>query len=319
MSLTVEQLITLAAQEANAPSYLTAGGQKLNLILQELAQDYDFVQTQGWFSGAFQAAASFTSNPLVGNVADNTITFAADCYAQGWRTGMTVTDTGAKLQSNTSVGFISADGLTVTLSLPCMATTVGDTFTAKTGGTTRYANSANVVSISGPFALPLDFLRMNYQDFFWQNGGINYFPTPLDIQEFDALVQQPGFSSYPTCYTVDTSTTPYGLYIWPASSGAYPYFGRYARQLPDIDNPSTSTGVPWFPSQQYLMRRLTAEIMGLTGDLRRDAYMKEADEILRKFINKEGNRDTRSVTVKLDPRHFGPSWEQLPGTKQVPW
>lgn len=318
--LTVEQLIALCAQEANCPAYLTQGGQKLNLILQELSQDYDFSQNQGWFSGVFQAAPTTVSNSLTGSLDGNlTLTLTTNAILAGWRTGMSITDSAGSIAPNTTIGLISPNGLVITLSQPCSTSETGDTFTVTQGGIGEITNSANVVSISGPFQLPGDFLRMNFGDFFWQNGGINYFPTPLDINEFDALVQQPGFSSYPTAYSVDVSTTPNGLYIWPASSGAYPYFGRYERQMPDIENPSTSTGVPWFPSQQYLQRRLTAELMGITGDTRWAAYMKDAEDILNKYIKKEGNRDTRAAKVKLDPRHFGPSWEQLPGTKQVPW
>ena len=241
MALTVEQLIALACQDANCPAYLTQGGQKLNLILQELAQDYNFSTAQGWISGNF----------------------------------------------GTGVGGV--------------------------------VNSANVVSGSGPFQLPADFLRFDFHDFFWQNGGINYFPTPLDIDEFDALVQQAGFSSYPTAYSVDMSTSPAGLYIWPAASAAYPYFGRYHRQQADIANPSTSSLVPWFPSQLFLLRRLTAEMMITTGDTRAGSMLGAADEALKQYIEKEDNRDTRAVTAKLDPRNFGPNWQRLPGTKQVPW
>jgi hypothetical protein len=321
--LTVQQLITLCCQEANAPAFTAQAGQKLNLILNELPQDYDLVQTQGWLSGIYQNAPSFTSTPLAGNILGSTITFATSCLAYGWKPGMTVTDTGGLLPANTSVGFISGDGLTVLLQNAtaqiAVAASTADTFTAATGGIGRYVNSANVVSISGPFALPPDFLRMDYGDFFWQNGGINYFPIPYDINEFDAFVQQPGFTSYPTAFAVDTSTTPYGLYIWPASSGAYPYFGRYERQLPDVDTPATSTSVPWFPGQQYLQRRLTAEVMGLTGDTRWKAYMVDAEEILNRYLKKEGNRSNRTSKVKLDQRTFGPRWTNLHSTKEIPW
>lgn len=241
MALTIAQIIALALQDANCPSFTSQGGEKLNLILQELAQDYNFSAAQGWLSGNFA----------------------------------------------TGIG--------------------GD------------VHSANVVSQSGPFQLPADFLRFEFHDFFWQNGGINYFPTPLDINQFDELVQQPGFSSFPSAYTVDMSTTPPGLYIWPAASAAYPYFGRYARQPADIATPESATVVPWFPSQQYILHRLTAEMMVTTGDTRAGSMMALAGETLKKFIEKEGNRDTRAVRVHLDPRSFGPQWQKLPGTKTVPW
>lgn len=241
MALTVAQIIALALQDANCPGFTEQAGQKLNLILQELAQDYDFATNQGWLSGTFGSG--------IGGV----------------------------------------------------------------------VNSAAVVPGSGPYQLPADFLRFNFNDFFWVNGGINYFPTPLDIDEFDQLVQQPGFSSYPTAYAVDTSTTPNGLYVWPAPSANYPYFGRYQKQNPDIATPETSATVPWFISQQYIMHRLTAEMMITTGDTRAGALLKTAEMDLNQFIKKEGNHDTRAVKVKLDPRSFGPNWQKLPGTKQVPW
>lgn len=241
MALTIAQLISLCAQDANCPAYLTQAGQKLNLVLQELAQSYNFSTNQGWLTGTFFSG--------IGGV----------------------------------------------------------------------VNTATVVAGSGPYQLPSDFLRFDFNDFFWQNGGINYFPTPMDIDKFDELVQQQGFATYPSAYTVDMSTTPPGLYVWPAPSAAYPYFGRYHRQVADIANPATNSGTGWFPDQMYIQLRLTAELMLTTGDQRHPQILGLAMEQLNRFMQKEDNRDTRAVTAKLDPRHFGPSWNRLPSTKVIPW
>jgi len=240
--LTCAQLITLATQTAKAPGYISQAGMLLNLILQEVAQDYDIAQAEGFL----------------------TLTFLVS-------------------------------------------------------PTTATVNSGNVVAGSGPYALPADFLRMEREDFWWQLGGINYFPTAMDKAEFDALVQQPGFSTYPTAYTVDTSTVPYGLYIWPASSGAYQAFGRYRKQTADIATPEISTSVPWFPNQMYLLTRLSAELMALSGDTRRQEFLADARNILSRFLDKEGNNSTRAATVTLDRRRFGRKWNYLPNTKAVPW
>lgn len=241
MALTVAQIITLACVQAKVPGFTAYAGQKLNLILQELAQSYQLATAQGWLTGEF--------------VIDS-----------------------------------------------------------ESGG-----NNANVVLGSGPYPMPSDFLRMDNNDFFWQLGGINYFPIALDIQEFDNLVQQPGFSSYPTAYSIDTSTSPPGLYIWPASSGDYQYFGRYHRQQPDISSPQTSSAVPWFPNQMYLDRRLFGEMCLIAGDDRADWAMKSAADILSKYLDLEGNNSTRAATVTLDRRRFGPRWTSLPPSKAVPW
>lgn len=184
---------------------------------------------------------------------------------------------------------------------------------------TSTVNSGNVVAGSGPYALPADFLRMDRGDFWWQLGGINYFPTAMDISEFDALVQQPGFSTYPTAYAVDTSTVPYGLYIWPASSGAYQAFGRYTAQQADLATPASSSTVPWFPYQLYLQTRLSAELMMFTGDIRRDIFLKTSRDMLSRFMDLEGNNSNRAATVQLDRRKFGRQWQALPGTKSIPW
>jgi hypothetical protein len=241
VSLTVQQIIQLACQKANAPAYVTQAGYEINLILQELAQRYSWVTAQGFLSG---------------------------------------------------------------------------TFTQGIGGT---ANVSAVVTGSGPYPMPANFLRMRFGDFFWVNGGINYFPTPVDMQDYDSLVQQPGFTSYPTAFAIDMSTTPPGLYVWPAPSGAYPFFGRYDSQQADMETPDISLAVPWFPSQAFLMDKLTAAMCKYSGDKRKGDFDTEAELTLKRYMEKEGNTDNRANTVKLDPRFFGPQWQQLPGTKAVPW
>lgn len=241
MSLTCAQLITLACQQAGVPGFTSQAGQKLNTILQELAQSYSFSSAQGWWTGTFNSGI---------------------------------------------------------------------------GGT---VNSANVVAGSGPYQLPSDFLRLDFHDFFFQSGGINYFPVPRDMNEYDATPQQTGFSSYPTDFAVDTSTSPAGLYVWPAPSGAFPFFARYRKQQADVTSPETSTSVPWFPSQMYLDRRLTAEVMLIAGDDRFKAFMDDAEAILNRYMKLEGNNSNRAQRVQLDPRSFGPKWSTLPNSKTIPW
>lgn len=193
------------------------------------------------------------------------------------------------------------------------------TGTFLTSPLTSTVNSASVVTGAGPYALPSNFLRADYGDFFWTLGGINYFPTPLDMPQFDALIQQPGFSSYPSAFAVDMSTSPPGLYIWPASSGAYPFFMRYRGQQTDITAPDSSIVVPWFPSQTFLKEKLCWHLSSLTGDDRRAEYGRNAEMILNLYLQTENNDTNRAVTVKKDPRHFGPRWLSTPPTKQVPW
>ena len=242
MSLSVQQIITLACQKANAPAYVSQAGFEINLILQDLALNYSWVSAQGFLSG---------------------------------------------------------------------------TFFSGIGGPVNMTSA--IVAGSGPYQLPANFLRMKFGEFFYVNGAIPYFPHPLDIDEFDRLVQTPGFSTLPGFFTIDMSVTPAALYVYPAPSGAFPFFGRYDLQQGDMETPEVSLAVPWFPSQPYLMDKLTAAMCKYSGDKRKGDFDAEAERTLKKFMEKEGNTDNRAVTVKLDPRHFGQSWQQLPGTKDDPW
>src|SRR5574337_1109250 len=172
MSLQAQEIVARACQIAKCPGYTTQAGQLLNVVLQELAQTYDFDVAQGFFQ--------FTFNPTLNNTINN-----------------------------------------------------------------------NVVVGSGPYNLPTDFLRCEPDDFWYMISGVPYFPVPIDLNEFDATVQQAGLQSYPYWYAIDVSLSPPGLYIYPPPSGAFPATMRYRKQLSDIATPETSSTVPWFPNQNY--------------------------------------------------------------------
>lgn len=62
---------------------------------------------------------------------------------------------------------------------------------------------------SGPYALPLDYLRASgssgegQKTFFWTLNGVPYPMVPVDISEFDMQVQQAGLQSYPWLWATD--------------------------------------------------------------------------------------------------------------------
>jgi len=230
--LTAAQLVTLAGQIAKAPGFTSQAGQLLNMILQELCQDYDFQ--------------------------------------------------------------VNRASTTVTLS----------------GG-------------AGPYAFPADFLRVEQgakgPEFFYTISGVPYRMIAVDQSEYDALVQTPGFNSYPTQYTVDMSVSPPQAYVWPPSSGAYVATLRYFKQQPDIATPESSATVPWFLNSNYLKTRLAGELMQLADDERGPAFLTEAENILRKYLVLKDDGETRTYNVTLDRRQFGSSFNRLPNTKTIGW
>ena len=178
---------------------------------------------------------------------------------------------------------------------------------------------------SGPYNLPVRYLRMANNEIWYYIFQTPRVLTSLDLSEFDALVQQKGLSTYPTHYATDVSGAAVALwgapvmYVWPPSGGAYTLNIRYYSQLPDILTPETSASIPWFPQQAYLITRLAAEMMKLTNDPRQGAFRDEAMTILGRYLKLEADDEGRAKTVKLDPRRFGSKWNNLKNTKTIGW
>jgi hypothetical protein len=186
---------------------------------------------------------------------------------------------------------------------------------------------------SGPIPMPTNWLRANRDDVFYVILGVTYIMTPVSLAEFDSFVQQAGLAQYPEYYAVDNSgiasqSAP-NMYVWPPPSGAYPVTARYYSQMPDITTPETSTTIPWFPDQLYLQRRLTGEMMLMSGDERATMYLNGATDtkkgtfmgasaLLARYLATKD--DAQAVKrVYLDKRLFGPAFNRLRNTKTIGW
>ena len=87
--------------------------------------------------------------------------------------------------------------------------------------------------------------------------------------------------------------------------------------MPDISTPSSSAAVPWFPNQDYLIKKLTARLMEITADERMPIMNQAADAILQKYLKLKDDNEGRVYTVELDKRVFGKRFSALPNTKLV--
>ena len=191
------------------------------------------------------------------------------------------------------------------------------------------SNVGTVGAGSGPYLLPADYLRMAMDTVVYQVNQVPYKMVNISLDEFDNLVQQPGISNYPEQYTTDTSggaIATYGvpvLYAWPPSGIATPVSFRYWSQPADIVNPSTSSSIPWFPNDAYLITRVAGEMMKLTGDKRADAYLGDgqggAQGILDRYLKNMTDNEGRGQQVQLDRRRFGKSFQNVAQTKALGW
>jgi hypothetical protein len=183
--------------------------------------------------------------------------------------------------------------------------------------------SFSVPTQSGPYVLTGDYLRANPEDVFYVIDGVPYMMISITLAEYDQLVQQAGLASYPTFYATDVSQSPTQMFVWPPPAGSYPVTVRYYRQMPDITTPETSSTVPWFPNQQYLITRLAGELCMLSDDERYAMLLGDGPQgavgILRSYLQMKDDKTQRASNVKLDRRRFGRSFNRLPNTKTIGW
>lgn len=190
---------------------------------------------------------------------------------------------------------------------------------------------------SGPYPMNADFLRTRKGKIFYIYNGVPYFPTPIELDEYQQLVQQAGFSDFPRVFATDMGVLPPTMFFWPPPSIAVNITNMYYSQMADIgsgaygaaDNqpPETSTIIPWFPSQNYLLTELAGRLMQDTNDPR-DAAFRSDDEkvnpqgsgvILRKYLMMKDDPEGKVNTVELDRRRFGKNFARLPNTKNIGW
>lgn len=181
----------------------------------------------------------------------------------------------------------------------------------------------------GPNYMPSDFLRAKNREVIFYIQGVRYVLIILSQAEFDALVQTAGFNSYPVNGFINVGNglaTP-ALFVWPPASGAYTATVVYYPKVADIATPESSSDIPWFPNQTYLIRRLAGELMQMTDDSRIGEFLGSNEEttpqgagvLLRKYLKLKDDPEGRVNRVTLDRRRFGNSFDGLKNTKLIGW
>ena len=162
----------------------------------------------------------------------------------------------------------------------------------------------------GPFTLPLNYLRT--YDLFFQQNNLPYFLNPISTEEYDQEFKDPSIANYPYEFMtilVDETTaiaqnSAGTLFIYPQSSGQITLTHRYMVKQPDIVSPETSTIIPWFPDQDYLIKATAARLMDITDDTRRESFLQQLQNMLRVHLIMEGDEQQVVKSVRLDPRRF---------------
>jgi len=174
----------------------------------------------------------------------------------------------------------------------------------------RVTQTINVVANSnGPFNLEADYQRT--YDMFYSQNNLPYFLHPVGMDEYDAEFKDPSISNYPYEYATDLSTqaqlasgTAGQVYIYPQSSGLIQITHRYMVKQPEIASPETSSTVPWFEDQDYLIKATARRLFDITDDQRADKFDADLDRMLHTHLIMQGDDQGVVMQVKLDPRRF---------------
>ena len=156
---------------------------------------------------------------------------------------------------------------------------------------------------SASYSLPADYLRA--REVFYYVGGTPFYLNQIPLEEYDQLFNGAGINNYPEQYAtqIEASPTPL-IYFWPPPNLSLSVSVRYQAQPSDILMPESSSTIPWFPNQQYLVKRLTADIAMLTDDTRHQTLLSEAAAILDRFLMIDDDKSNYSQQVQLDRRRF---------------
>ena len=172
----------------------------------------------------------------------------------------------------------------------------------------------------GPFNLETNYART--YDMFYTVSGTPYFLNPCTLKQIDGENYQSGIESYPYEYATDLSEVPtLGnglLYIYPATPTPYVVTHRYFMRQADITTPETSSTIPWFEDQNYLITATAARMMMVTDDDRFTTFEARAEKLLEIHLIMEGDEQNIVKEVQLDPRRFRQGGSSRP-TKLDPY
>lgn len=168
-----------------------------------------------------------------------------------------------------------------------------------------------------PNGYPLAANHLRTREVFYRVNGVPFYLTARPLEEFDQLPQSAGVTNYPTNYAIDTGTSPYTIYFYQPLVTPLTIFVRYQPLMDDIDTPETSSVIPWFTNQRYLIKKLAADLMNDTDDTRQPEYETAAEDMLRLFLEMKDDKENYAQTVKLDRRVFR-GGGSLKSTKKQP-
>ena len=179
----------------------------------------------------------------------------------------------------------------------------------------RKVYSFPVSSASAVYPMPTNYLRARFC--YYNVNGTIFWVDQIPYEKYLTLFQGPGVSNYPYNFATDISATPANLYFYPPPAVSVTMNVGYQPRMTDITTPETSSAIPWFLDQRYLITKISADLMQETDDDRADRFHARAAEMLRNILSMDDDKEGYARTVKLDPSTFKNNNSNRP-TKQQP-
>lgn len=180
-----------------------------------------------------------------------------------------------------------------------------------------YIKQTQLITLNSNAGYALNSNHLRTKEVFYSVNGAIFYLFQIPIETYHALFNGPGVSNYPYQYAIDVSTDPNTLYFYPPPSIAQTVTVNYYPQMSDIVDPETSSEVPWFQNQEYLLVKIASLLMRETDDERQPLYDMQADKILSKYLSMKDDKTNISDTIKLSREKFR-SGDNFPPNKAFP-
>lgn len=156
--------------------------------------------------------------------------------------------------------------------------------------------------------LPDSTVYLRTKEVFYNVMGTIFYPNEIALANYDKLFQGTGISNYPYWYTVNVEptlqpTAPQ-MAFYPPPNLSLSLTIRLQYRPNDISSPETSSAIPWFPNQKYLVTELAAELMKITSDARQESFSKQALDQLTAYTKLVDDKENYAQVVILDPNRF---------------
>lgn len=165
-----------------------------------------------------------------------------------------------------------------------------------------YIKKKQTIDATTGISFPLAADHLRTKEVLYSDNGNPVVMYQLPIATYRARFTDAQASSGSAEFAVDVSTTPNTLYLVRGIGG--PLDVWYYPLMPDIVSPETSTEVPWFEDQEYLLVRTASMLMRITDDERQPLFDVQAEKMLGKYLPMKDDKTGFSDTIKLSRERF---------------